>query len=135
MGKGECGRLRWRLLWLAFGWGLAAAIVWLSLTPSPPKLDFESGDKLGHVAAYGALMFWFCQIHMGGRARLAHALGFVAMGVAIEFAQRATGYRSYEELDMLADAAGVAAGWTLARLAGTRLIERIEALLGAGRGT
>jgi VanZ family protein len=135
MGTGRSGRLRWRPLWLALGWGLAAAIVWLSLTPSPPRLDFESGDKLGHFAAYAALMFWFCQIHPGGRARLAHALGFVAMGVAIEFAQRATGYRDYEALDMLADAAGVAVGWTLARLAGARLIERIEALLAAGRGT
>jgi VanZ family protein len=113
---------------------MAAATVWLSLTPSPPKLDFASGDKLGHLAAYAVLMFWFCQIYLGGRARLAYALGFLAMGVAIEFVQRATGYRSYEELDMLADAAGVALGWSLARLAGARLIERLEALLAAGRG-
>ena len=28
---------------LAIGWGWAAAIVWLSLAPAPPKLDFEHG--------------------------------------------------------------------------------------------
>jgi VanZ family protein len=125
----ERARLRWRPLWLALGWTLAAAIVWLSLTPSPPRLDFESGDKVGHVAAYAALMFWFCQLHAGRGARLAYASGFVALGVAIEFVQRASGYRSFELLDMLADAAGVALGWACARLAGTRLIERIEAFL------
>lgn len=122
-------RLRWRPLWLALGWALAAAIVWLSLTPSPPRLDFESGDKVGHFTAYAALMFWFCQLYPGRGARLAYAAGFVALGVAIEFLQRASGYRSFEVMDMLADAAGVALGWTLARLAGARLIERIEACL------
>src|SRR3970282_130304 len=29
--------LRWRGLWLALGWAIAAGIVWLSLMPSPPK--------------------------------------------------------------------------------------------------
>ena len=131
----ERARLRWRPLWLALGWTLAAAIVWLSLTPSPPSLDVAYGDKLGHIAAYAALMFWFCQLNAGRGARLAYAFGFVALGVAIEFVQRASGYRSFEVLDMLADAAGVALGWACARLAGARLLERIEVLLAAiGRG-
>jgi glycopeptide antibiotics resistance protein len=38
------------------------------------------------------------------------------MGVALEFAQGATGYRSFEVLDMAANAAGVALGWGLALL-------------------
>ena len=37
-----------RPVWLAVGWGLVAAIIWLSLTPSPPKVDFEQSDKVGH---------------------------------------------------------------------------------------
>ena len=48
---------------LAIGWGWAAVIVWLSLTPAPPKLDFEHGDKLGHFLAYAA--------------------GFTAMGIGL----------------------------------------------------
>lgn len=122
-----------RAVLIAGGWLYAAAIVYLSLMPSPPDIDVPQGDKLGHMAAYCLLMFWFCQLYPGRRARIACALGFVAMGIAIEFAQRATGYRSYEELDMLADALGVVLGWILARLTGARLLQWIEALLGASR--
>jgi len=121
--------LRWRVQWLALGWAMAAAIVWLSLTPSPPHLDIEQGDKLGHLAAYGALMFWFCQLYPARRARLGYALGFVAMGIAIEFIQRATGYRSFEVWDMIADAAGVLLGWLLAVPAGHGLPVRLEAVI------
>ena len=39
---------------LAVGWAMAAAIVWLSLTPSPPSLDVRMGDKLGHFLGYGS---------------------------------------------------------------------------------
>ena len=43
----------------AAAWLWAAAIVWLSLTPSPPQVDLAQGDKLGHFAAYGVLMLGF----------------------------------------------------------------------------
>ena len=34
---------------VALGWGWAAAIVWLSLTPSPPQIQVDDIDKLeGH---------------------------------------------------------------------------------------
>lgn len=120
--------MRYRGLWLAFGWGLVAVIIWLSLTPSPPKLDVSFGDKLGHLAAYGTLMFWFCQIYAGRAKRIAYAIGFIAMGIALEFIQGATGYRSFELLDMAANAMGVALGWSLAALSGTDLFRRIERL-------
>ena len=108
---------------------MAAAIIWLSLTPSPPHLDIEQGDKLGHLAAYGALMFWFCQLYPTRGARIGYALGFVAMGIAIEFVQRATGYRSFELWDMVADGTGVLIGWLLAALAGHGLPARLEAAI------
>jgi VanZ family protein len=38
----------------------------------------------------------------------------VALGIALEYAQRATGYRSFEVADMAADALGVAVGWLAA---------------------
>lgn len=105
--------LRLRALWLALGWLIAAAIVWVSLTPSPPKIELEGGDKLGHMASYLLLMFWFCQIYLRRGARLGYAIGFALMGVTLEFAQGALGSRSFETADMLANAAGVALGWTL----------------------
>jgi VanZ family protein len=123
--------LRLRALWLALGWALAMGIVWLSLTPSPPKIELEQGDKLGHLASYGALMFWFCQLYAGRGARLAYAVGFTLMGVALEFAQGALGTRSFEPADMLANAAGVALGWLLAEGGRGSLFARIEGALSA----
>jgi len=79
--------------------------------PQPPKVDLDQGDRLGHFAAYGLLMFLFCQIYGQSRTRLVYAAGFICMGVALEFLQRMTGYRSFEVLDMLANATGVVLGW------------------------
>jgi VanZ family protein len=59
-------------------------------------------------------MFWFCMLYRGPRTRLVYALGFIAMGIAIEFVQRWTGYRSFEVYDMIADALGVLFGWAVA---------------------
>ena len=103
-----------RVLWLAIGWAMVAVIIWLSLTPSPPKVDFEQSDKVGHVLAYGGTMFWFCLLYRSPRTRLWYALGFIAMGIAIEYIQGWTGYRSFEVYDMVADALGVLLGWAAA---------------------
>jgi VanZ family protein len=108
--------MRWRPFWVVSGWLIACGIVWLSLTPSPPQPGFEYGDKLGHLLAYGLLMFWFCFLYRSRDARLAYGIGWIAMGVALEFAQRATGYRSYEVADMAANALGVLLAWGLATL-------------------
>ena len=96
---------------LAGGWLYAATIVFLSLTPRPPQIDVAYGDKLGHLLAYGLLMFWFCFLYRHRYTRLAYGLGWIAMGIALEFAQRATGTRSFEIADMAANSLGVLLGW------------------------
>jgi len=88
--------------------------------PVPPKVDLGQGDKLGHFAAYGLLTFVFCLIYDQRATRLAYAAGFILMGVALEFLQGMTGYRTFELLDMLADAAGVLAGMLVLRFLGMR---------------
>lgn len=103
-----------RKVWLAAGWGWAAAIVWLSLTPAPPRLDVEHGDKLGHFAGYGLLMFWFAQLYLARTIRALYACGFVAMGVGLEFLQGQLGYRTYDVFDMYANTLGVLLGWAAA---------------------
>jgi VanZ family protein len=103
-----------RRVWVAAGWAWAAAIVWLSLTPAPPDIDIAYGDKLGHFAAYGLLMFWFSQLYDKRKTRIAYAAGFVAMGIALEFIQGALGYRTYEVFDMYANTLGVLLGWAAA---------------------
>ena len=72
--------------------------------------------KVGHFLAYGGTMFWFCLLYRPPRTRLAYAIGFIAMGVAIEYIQGWTGYRSFEVNDMVADAIGVVLGWAVALL-------------------
>ncbi len=95
---------------VAGGWLLAAAIVWLSLAPPPAEPGVHIPDKLAHFLAYAALTFWFAFLYRSGPARVAYALLWIALGVALEFAQAATGYRSYELTDMAANALGVLAG-------------------------
>ena len=103
-----------RIIGLGLGWAWAATIVWLSLTPSPPKVEVEYSDKLGHLAAYGLLMFWFARLYAHRAARIAYAALFVAMGIGLEFLQGQLGYRTYEMFDMYANTLGVLLGWAAA---------------------
>jgi len=100
-----------RMALVAAGWGWAAAIVWLSLTPSPPGIDLQHSDKLGHLAGYGLLMFWFSQVYLQTKSRIAYAAGFIAMGIALELLQGLLGYRTYDLFDVLANTLGVLLGW------------------------
>jgi VanZ family protein len=103
---------------VAAGWAWAGAIVWLSLTPAPPDVGIDQGDKLGHFVAYGWLMFWFAQLYA---RRLPWAAGFVALGIALEFLQGALGYRTFDALDMVANTLGVLLGWGAARVYQSRV--------------
>ena len=57
-------------------------------------------------------MFLFCQIYA---RRIAFAVAFITMGVALEFLQGMTGYRTFDVFDMLANAVGVALGWLIGK--------------------
>jgi VanZ family protein len=103
-----------RPYWLVLGWLLVLFVIYLSLTPEPMQVPGEQGDKFGHVFAYAALMSWFANLYELPARRLQFAIGFVALGVALEFVQRWTGYRSFDVADMAADAVGVAVGWLVA---------------------
>lgn len=104
---------KWKRLWYWLG-ALGVGIVWyLSLMPAPPELPVEQGDKLQHLAAYGSLGFWFSMLAGARCTRVGTALGLSAMGVALEFLQRMTGYRSFDYVDMLANACGALIGTML----------------------
>ena len=105
---------RLRRAWWAVGWFGVALCIYLSLMPSPPSLDVTQGDKFQHIAAYGMLMLWFVQLAGDGRRRQITAVALLALGIAIEFAQLASGYRDFSVADMGADAIGIAVGWLLA---------------------
>jgi len=107
--------MRLRRLWLFVGWLLVIGVVYGSLMPSPPTpVTFPDADKVEHVTAYLVLMLWFAQLYTSTNARWRVAVSLVGLGVLIEYLQGWSGYRDFEYLDMVADAAGVSLGWALA---------------------
>ena len=106
--------MKLRPLWLVLGWLLVLFVIYVSVMPEPVQLPVEEGDKFGHVLAYAALMSWFANLYELSARRMQFAIGFIALGIALEFVQQSTGYRSFEVADMAADAAGVAVGWLIA---------------------
>ncbi len=109
---------------------MVVAIFWVSLTPRPPQpLDFNAADKLEHTAAYALLMWWFAvSTYNNRRMQITYAIGFVVMGVGIEFLQEMTGYRFYEVLDMLANTSGVFVGWLVSIYLIPKPFQRVPSL-------
>lgn len=109
--------LHYRKLWLALGWLLVASVWYLSLTPKPPEIDLgiDFFDKISHFTAYAVMMAWFMQLYHATRTRLFYTLGFIAMGVSIEFLQGMGPARLFELADMAANTSGVIAAWLIVR--------------------
>lgn len=121
--------------WMRFAWWLVAwlgvaLIVYLSLMHNPPQLDVEQGDKLQHIAAYAVLTLWWMQLWLERPRRGALAASILALGVALEFAQGTTDYRTFSIADMGADAIGIALGWLAAPPRLPNLLELAERLVG-----
>jgi hypothetical protein len=125
MTDGGAPALRWRARWLAVGWILVAAIVIGSLAPLGARGGLAGLDKLEHFFGYALLMFWFAALHEPAR-RVWFAVAFVALGAALEVAQGATGWRSMDARDLLADALGVAVGWAVAHRYGVAAFRHAE---------
>jgi len=109
---------------------MIAAVVVLSLIPLDVDLA-EHGDKLAHFIAYGSLAFWFGMLIDGRGRQLGVALAFAAMGVALEFLQGLTDYRSFEIADMIANAIGAMVGWGLAQTPLRNALQWVERLMSA----
>jgi glycopeptide antibiotics resistance protein len=58
-------------------------------------------------------MFWFSQLYEK-TVRVFYGCAFVVMGIGLEFAQGALGYRTYDLFDMCANTLGVLLGWAAA---------------------
>lgn len=108
--------LRLARLWLTLGWVLVGLLVFFSLVPAPPEPPgFPGVDKIMHLSAYTLVMFWFGLIYLPGRRLQIFVLGFVLLGIVLEFIQGLTGYRSFDYVDMLSNTLGVSLGWVLAK--------------------
>jgi hypothetical protein len=106
-------KLRYHDRWNALGWAFVALVVYLTLMHPPAMIGPEVFD-IGHLFAYGWLMSWFAQIHRATATRLAIGAALCAMGVALEFVQGMTGYRTFDYADMGMNALGVTVGLLLA---------------------
>jgi VanZ family protein len=101
----------WRVLLLL----LAAVIATLALMPLPPQAAGLGWDKANHLLAFGALSACAVFGWRGQRAALWAVLAaLLAFGGAIELLQQLVPNREAEWADLLADAAGIALGATLA---------------------
>ena len=120
--------LRFYSLWNTIGVALILLVIYLSVTPIPPRLEeFHFNDKIGHFIAYFVLMFWYGQIHYQFKIRLGFLIFFITLGYGLEGVQSLTAYRSFEYFDAWANASGASVAWllTLGKLSG--LLLRIEA--------
>ncbi len=119
--------LRFAPLWLVIGLMLVLCISFLSVISVPAEVKkFLLHDKLLHVAAYGLLMGWFAQIFRRDKTRLLLAIGFVLMGVGIEYIQGQVPSRRFEVLDMIANTSGIVLAWALAYTWMGRILEWFE---------
>ena len=103
-----------RRAWLFIGW--LGVVFALAFSLGPSLLDKDSGqaDKLVHLASYATLMFWWAQLVVRRRWRL--ALAVILYGILIEGLQGLTPNRQPDVLDALANSTGVLIGWLAAHL-------------------
>ena len=123
---------RYQKLWLVIGYALVTLVIYLSVTSNPPDpgIEIPSFDKVAHTLAYFAMMGWFAQIYHVKKQRIAYALSFVALGVALEFVQSFDPARMAEFADMVANTSGVIIAVLITRMSAFRLIlQKVESYL------
>ncbi len=120
--------LKYRFMWLTIGYTLVVLVLYLSLTSSPVdlELDVPYQDKFFHALAYFTLMAWFAQIYHGRLQRYIIAIGFVLMGVLLEYLQGFDPNRYYEFADMLANSFGVALAFVITLSAAKNILLGLE---------
>jgi membrane associated rhomboid family serine protease len=122
--------LSYRVLWLSGGALLVALVIVLSLMPNPQSVvPLSLQDKTGHLMAYCTLMAWFAGVWRRP-SHWALALGFIALGITLEWLQCFVALRVFDPLDMVANAAGVAFGLLLSRAGLDRWCIYLERSLG-----
>ena len=120
--------LRYPRLWSALGWLLAAGVCVGSLIPGNHLPSPGIEDKAVHFGSYLLLMVWFAGLY-DRRHHVTIAVGLVALGFALDGLQTFVSTRQFDMLDVGANAAGVAAGFVLARLLLAGWCQRVERLL------
>lgn len=116
-------------LWFGMGCALVIAVVVLSVIDlSGPVEQVMLHDKVAHLITYACLMGWFVQIFRHHLTRLVLLLGFIALGIGVEFVQVMVPSRQFEVLDMIANSLGALLAWALAYTRIGQILPAIERL-------
>ncbi|MFN5702043.1 MAG: VanZ family protein [Betaproteobacteria bacterium] len=97
-------------------WSALVVLTVLSLLPTERLPDFTASiwDKAQHALGFALLATLGLWAYPGGKRLTTQViLGLLALGVALEWAQGASGWRHADAADAAADAVGVAVGWAL----------------------
>lgn len=129
--------LKLRPLWLCLGLIWVALVVCLSLVSQPVhvlSLKIHASvllvpglppDKTFHLTAYFLMMGWFSMLTVPSR-HLRLVAAFFLLGCCLECIQFFVPMRSFDLLDILANAAGLFAAWFAARTPVARLLLAVE---------
>lgn len=123
----------WVMLWLA----MIAVVIATCLLPARdlPPTPFSQFDKIEHFSAYLAMSAYAGMLFARMRPQAIAAIGLIAMGVGLEFAQaRLTDSRSGDAADALANGLGALAGLFVARTPVALWLQRVDRRLAPKRG-
>jgi len=125
-------RLSFVKTWQGIGWIMVAIVVWLSLTPQPPQPpSFLGWDKAQHFAAYGGLMAWY---GMSFARHWRWPVFLIGLGIGLECLQGLGGIRSFDPMDMVANAIGVGAGLLLVKTPAGQCLAIVDSRLARQAG-
>jgi len=126
-------KLKLYKFWFALGIAQIFIIIYLSLSPGTSSMPSTLHvDKLYHFLAYMLVTLWFVQL-CEQRLHWILLMSFILLGVVMEIIQGELGYRHFDFVDMLANAAGVgsAVGLGRTRIAQLLLVLECYVLVGA----
>jgi hypothetical protein len=100
--------VRRRVLWRAFAWVAAAAVLGASLAPLPTFTGMPppGTDKFVHLAMYATLMYVFVRAY-NGYSMVGLGLALLCYGAAIEGLQHLLPHRTGSFDDAIANGVGV----------------------------
>jgi VanZ family protein len=123
--------LRHNKVWLALGWALIVAAVIVCLIPAKELPSTGLSDKWEHFVCYAVLTSFFAGLYPRS-SYWKIVLGFVGMGIAIEFAQGAMNLgRQADVYDAVANSIGVLIGLALSLAGLGRWAQWIDSWTGA----
>ncbi|ATE74445.1 hypothetical protein CNO08_02115 [Lysobacter capsici] len=124
-------------LWVALWLAMIAVVIATCLLPARdlPPTPFSQFDKIEHFSAYLAMSAYAGMLFARMRPQAIAAIGLIAMGVGLEFAQaQLTDSRSGDAADALANGLGALAGLFLARTPVALWLQRVDRRLAPKRG-